>query len=98
MVTEERAAKLVRSDGGKGNGPAQGSVGANTSTGWDGAQPHSRTLDLLSDEESLLLDAFAVLRPGLHRLGPAAHVAAMALEQIAQVRIIRRGVEAEVGL
>lgn len=58
----------------------------------------SHTLDLLLDEESLLLDAFAMLRPGLRRLGPAAHVAAVALEHIAQVRIIRRGVEAEVGL
>ena len=99
MVTEERAAELVRSDGGKGNGARRDAhVEGHTSTEGGPASTHGCALDLLLDEESLLLDAFAVLRPGLGRLGPAAHVAAVALEHIAQVRLIRRGVEAEAGL
>ena len=98
-IAEEIAAELVRSNGGEGNGARRDAhVGANGSTGWAGAQTYSHTLDLLLDEEALLLAAFAVLRPGLQRLGPAAHVAAMALEHIAQVRLVRRGVESEVGL
>ena len=55
-------------------------------------------LDLVLDEESLLLDAFAVLRPGLRRPGPARCVAVFALEHLAKLRRIRRGIEAEVGV
>ena len=96
MVPEKEAAGLG-SDGGENGKPGSGFVIGNGSTARPGLSTH-RALDALLDEESLLEDAFAMLRPGLRRPGPAACAAATVLEHLAQVRLIRRGVQAEYGL